>query len=403
LSAKLKGVIFGVQDILLQDQESKPNQSTEICKLLCYIVSKGLTPIVLANNEREDLEAELKRICPNLCWFTGSQSTFYKPKARAVEYVLEQMGWTNNEVIYVGSAKSDMLTAINGNVMFLNATWYGRSVEVGFEFTSPMEVGKYIDTFCLRDHSWFYCIEDSGLRYYSLAPFSTWKDTFRAYSQSAKDTMKDGLGKPDFWAKYLTSAVYFSGMANEINYICPYPGHSPDSRQIALEEALISFSKAIRKKYIGDLLVRHTKALKSQAVRNQRKQVHQSTQLNTIHVNKKPIKNGAVRYATSPLAEGKTVLVIDDFCTEGYSLEAARVYLQQTGAKVICLSLLKTINTSYNQILDIDKFDPYKPNSSLQIISTQQRPYQDHIINNETPQELTNKLSAYDNWQWPND
>ncbi len=400
MSAKLKGVIFGVQDVFQQDQESKPNQSAEICKLLYYVVSQGLTPVILANNQREDLETKLKSICPNLRWFIGSPDTFYKPQGRAVAYVLNQMGWTNNEVIYVGSKNDDMRTAINGKVMFLNATWYGRSVEVGFEFTSPTEVGKYIDTFCLRDHSWFYQIENGELRYYSLAPFSTWKEMYKAYSQSAKDTMKDGLGNSDFWAKYLTSAVYFSGMSNEINYICPYPGHSPDSRQIALEEALISFSKAIHKKYIGDLLVRHTKALKSQTARNQGNKVDQLNQLNTIHVNKNPIKNGTVHYTTSPLSRGKTVLVIDDFCTEGYSLEAARVYLQQAGAKVICLSLLKTINSSYNQILDIDKFDPYQPHSSLQV-SSQQHPYRNHIMDNETPQELNDKLAAYDNWNWP--
>jgi orotate phosphoribosyltransferase len=36
------------------------------------------------------------------------------------------------------------------------------------------------------------------------------------------------------------------------------------------------------------------------------------------------------------MKHGKTVLVVDDFCTQGNSFEAARAFIRATGAQVVC-------------------------------------------------------------------
>ena len=71
----------------------------------------------------------------------------------------------------------------------------------------------------------------------------------------------------------------------------------------------------------------------------------------------------AMTYVQSPLRPGRFVLVVDDFCTQGNSFEAARAYVERTGARAICLGWLKTINTDYLKIADPPGIvDPYAAN-----------------------------------------
>ena len=86
-------------------------------------------------------------------------------------------------------------------------------------------------------------------------------------------------------------------------------------------------------------------------------------QLRTIKLNPTPLRgvNGAP-YKATPVKTGKTVLLVDDICTEGNSFEAGRTFIRATGADTICLSWLKTINTNYHAIAPQLKISaPYAP------------------------------------------
>ena len=73
----------------------------------------------------------------------------FKPQAAATEFILEQQGWTNSEVVLVGNSDIDMKTASTGQLMFLNATWHGTANRYGFQFASPLDVARFIDCMCL--------------------------------------------------------------------------------------------------------------------------------------------------------------------------------------------------------------------------------------------------------------
>lgn len=147
----------------------------------------------------------------------------------------------------------------------------------------------------------------------------------------------------------LAASVYLSGLGDEIDYIAPYPGHSTNSKQPVISDALTILANSLRKRYLPNLIVRHTTAPKSQAARIQGKEVDPLDQLNTIRLNPKPTKNakGDV-YANPPLRPGKAILVVDDICTEGNAFETARAYIENTRAKAISLAWLKTINRNYH-------------------------------------------------------
>lgn len=400
MNKSLKCVFFGDRNVI-----GFNNYLYGVDRLIGFLLERNIRPVILSNDrtdERLFLEKNLKNKYRELIWYIADRdNTPKKPKSESVSSVLQALELEANEAIYVGNSDPDMKTAVNSNLLFLNASWCGKNIDYGFEFQTPYEIARFIDVFCQRDNLWSYAINDRNLEYYALGIYGTWEEKYKIYSDDAREAVKYGRGHPDFWIKYLLSTVYFSGLHERIDYIAPYPSHKQGSTPTVMEEAVITFAKCFRKKYLKDLITRHTNAVKSSYARTQGKQLDHLNQLNTINLNSSPIKDSSgKRYKNCPLQEGKTVLVIDDFCTQGYSLEAARVYIEQTGAKVILLSLLKTINKNYSKADIVKQFSPFQANRFTPIEKTLEYPFYKHIIEKSADREIRHKLETYDEWKW---
>jgi hypothetical protein len=399
MNEKLKCVVFGDRDVIKDD-----DRLPEFKRLIGFLVDRNIKPVILSNDlneERLSLEAQLKQDYPQLDWYIADRDDVpKKPKAGAVGFVLDRLGIEPKLAIYVGNTEIDMQTAVNSKLLFLNATWYGENTDYGFKFPTPQEIALFIDIFCLRDHLWAYRINDRSLEYYALGIYGT-QETKYDYSFDAREAAKFGRGHPDFWIKYLLSTVYLSGIHERIDYITPYPGHQQGSTPTVMEETIVTFAKCCRQKYLKDLIVRHTTATKSAYARSDGRHLDHFNQLNTVCLNPTPVKNdkGDI-YKKFPIKKGKTVLVIDDFCTQGYSLEAARNFIEQTGAKVILISLLKTIIKSYERIDNLGKFDPCKPHQFSVVGKTHVYPFDSYLIEKSAHQEIRSKLQQYDSWHW---
>ena len=233
----------------------------------------------------------------------------FKPKAAATAFILKQQGWTNREVVLIGNSDIDMKTASTGQLMFLNATWHGTANAYGFQFASPLDVARFIDCVCLGLNDWFWAINDGPLRVYAMAPFSTLSSQYlqaHAYSASARATSKYGAGDSTFWGRLLAARVYFSGLVDEIDYITAYPGHAPDSAPTVIADALNILGGSLRKSYLPDLLIRHSKAQKSQTARIAGKNVDVVNQLTTIRLNPTPLRGLTGKtYKAMPVRSGK--------------------------------------------------------------------------------------------------
>ncbi|WP_221074045.1 phosphoribosyltransferase [Agarivorans aestuarii] len=124
-------------------------------------------------------------------------------------------------------------------------------------------------------------------------------------------------------------------------------------------------------------------------------------QLNTIKLNRLPTWNYNRPYANPPLGRGKTVLLVDDICTKGWSLDAARKYIEKTNAKTIMVTWLKTINTNYCPIGDLGNFDPYEANQFANVPMAQEYNYHKYLVDHNASEELGEQLEQYLNWDWP--
>jgi hypothetical protein len=224
------------------------------------------------------------------------------------------------------------------------------------------------------------------------------------YSAHARNTAKHLGGDATFWGRLLASRVYFSGLVDEIDYICSYPGHSTSSQEPVVTDALTILADSLQRRYLPDLIVRHAKATKSQSARMQGQSVGHLNQLNTIRLAKFPIKSkSGERYKSCPIKSGKTVLVIDDICTEGNSFESARALIEKTGANCVLLAWLKTINTDYKAIsAALPILNPFSPVDLSSVkIPTESYYYSPAIRNSSATANLSDVFERYYGWNWP--
>lgn len=408
--SKIKGVILSVEDTLVRQAggEGVPSAFAEVTKLIRFLQLAGIEFVVTTNRpwtvgpEKTPLRDRLQERWGPFPYLSLEDDPNMPPRPRAAftEYILQKMGWTDTETVYIGSTENDMRTAVNGGLLFLRATWYADHLDYGFDFATPKDIARFLAVFCRREHLWGYQIVDGDFEYYAIAPFSTMKEAFAAYSADARSAAKHGLGHFDFWVGALVSSLYFSGIHKRVDYIAGYPGHQQASGN-AMDSALAIFGKCFRSRFLPDLVQRHTTATKMQTARNSGVTVGHNIQLDTIKLNRTPHKSATDVYKTSPLdKKRKTVLLIDDICTRGYSMEAARAYLQQTGTKVIMASWLKTINTDIER-LGPYKFDPYVINNFPAANVAKVYPYKNYLTSLHAPTELNRMLESYVTWDWP--
>ncbi|OHD04531.1 MAG: hypothetical protein A2095_02670 [Sphingomonadales bacterium GWF1_63_6] len=411
----LKGVIFSLHDVLLKEGAIDAALFDETIRLLRFLPSRSVKPVFIGNHDwtvtskgqsrpfRELLE---ERIGPVGYYVAGRDGMPYKPKADATAHVQADQGWDRREVIYVGNSPNDMKTAANGRLMFLNAMWHSNATPYGFQFNSPLDIARFVDCLCLGLKDWFWALEKDDLRVYALAPFTTMSARYaqaHAYSENARSTSKHGIGDANFWGRLLIARVYFSGLVDEIDYIAAYPGHAPDSKPTVIADALNILGQSQRKSYMPDLVVRHKKAVKSQTARSSGGSVGVENQVNTIMLNRTPTRGVAgPTYKNPPVRAGKTVLLVDDICTEGNSFEAGRAFIDATGARTICLSWLKTINTDYRAIVrPIPSIDPYRPVTGSGSIATTPHGYSSAIRTAGATTDLAAIHNRYSSWAWP--
>ena len=131
-----------------------------------------------------------------------------------------------------------------------------------------------------------------------------------------------------------------------------YPGHTGDTPVLPiLSRYLRQDGPLAEDRYLPHLLMRHTPAVKVAYARRRGTGVGFTNQANTVHLNP--------RYRE--LLKGRRVLILDDFCTQGYSFEWARHLLMQAGAaKAICISLGRCGRTYLRQRLVTNRrCDPF--------------------------------------------
>jgi hypothetical protein len=95
------------------------------------------------------------------------------------------------------------------------------------------------------------------------------------------------------------------------------------------------------------------------------------------------------------------VLVVDDFCTNGRSLDVARAYIEAAGGKAVLFSWLKTISLPYLHMNPAPSLQPFQVNTMAREPSAVNFNYTPHIVSDDAPTEIDALLAAYKRWKWP--
>jgi hypothetical protein len=239
-----------------------------------------------------------------------------------------------------------------------------------------------------------------------LGLISSRDPTAGRYSGDAIDTFKNqSLRHRDFWTKYLVSTLYLAGIHQVPDLlVAPYPGHKQGYDNPVIRDALLTFAQCFRRTYCPDLIVRHTTATKSQEARRRGESLDHRNQLNTIHITKKPRKGGGGPYKAPPFKKPRSVLVVDDFTTEGYGLDSARAYLRNipTVKDVILVSLGRFPNRDLHELYPLPKIlDPFGPNVFPKPLGERIHAYSSGVVSPRATREIADHIGEYDRWEWP--
>ena len=159
-----------------------------------------------------------------------------------------------------------------------------------------------------------------------------------------------------FFMLHLLGSIYLDGLYETADWWTTYPG-SDGGTNVAMNEFFDIAAKLFRDKFKPGLLVRHSPAVDSGETRAAGGSVSFINQVNTVC-----LKDDT---ATIEQIRGKTLVLIDDFITEGYSSEWARNLLLKAGAaNVITIAIGKYGSNFYCESprpgLNWDPFVPRK-------------------------------------------
>ena len=377
----LKAIIFGLWDTLIFEGKFADHKTLYkgVDKFLKFVSKNGIIPIVLTKRTArltngsvndKDWKSSLKEFyTTDFNFIIPHEEGLPKKSTTAiVDHIKSKYGLASNEIVYIGNSEMDFRTAVNSKLLFINAKWHCENVKkYGISISDPIQLINFIKLFCSKSHLWQF-ISNNPIKFYSLAPFSTYKNRYKDYSFAAKLAAKQNNEKKEFFLNHAATSIYFSGLFEEFDFITVYPGHEKGYGNPVMNESLSILGSFFRKKYIPDLIIRHKTSIKLQHARIKGISFDKiADQLSTIHLNKTPMQSEKRRYKDfSTKIKGKRILVIDDFCTEGTSLEAARNLIIAAGGECIGMSWLKTINTNYKVYDLIKPKNPFVPNNYSQ-------------------------------------
>ena len=409
----LKAVLIGPRGTVFKDGKVQPGVLNELVMFIRRMQAKGVHvglwsqhPVGYRQADRvEPVESYLSRQC-------GTQVPFYHanygqlPARRfggSVNLILQEIGVQPYEVILVGNDREDMLAGVNNNLLLLRPEWYPGETEYGFLVDSVSDMAQFCELFGLRQHPIFWSVDWKDVQVRSMGPFSTMRrPDFAIFGSDARNVAKFGAGNRRFWFLMIVSSLYFSGLLRDVHYLCPFPGHDPDSKspvQQGLDAFLTTLGKCFRKDYLPDFIIRHQASIKSQTAAAGQKTF--LNQLNTLHLNRRPRHYDRDPNQKPIDLRGKCVLVVDDFCTNGRSLDVARAYIEAAGGKAVLFSWLKTISMPYLYMNPAPSLHPFQVNTIATEPNALNFNYTPHIVSNDAPPEIDALLDAYRRWKWP--
>lgn len=357
----LKAVIFDLGDTLIVGNNAVPGTPEIIQKLK----SQNIKIVVISNRPKTEGQGKLLSVGISIDLLVTQEDTHVKKGSpEFVDYPCRILGLSRNEVILVGHSKLDMWTASNAKIVFINVQWAPQEHEYGIKIDSPSELDDFIFNIFLKEHFWYWRLDETDAQGRKIQIRSL-IDGFGAGIVGLRkklinllklkiDQKINGTSLRTFLVHHILASIYLSGLYETVDFWTTYPGHKIGSGNEVMDEFLTLTSQLFRDKYLRSLITRHADAPKSAFERRAGRNPPFINQSNTVKLDdteKERIRN-------------KSILVIDDFTTDGNSFECARnmLYLGDA-AEVICVSIGKY--NQYHTIIEPHQglhWDPFSTN-----------------------------------------
>jgi hypothetical protein len=408
----LKAVLIAPHGTVYQNGQAQPNLLEELVLFIQRMQARGVHvglwsrhPVTCTSHGRtERVETFLSRA-------TGASVPFYQaasgdlPARRmkgSAGPILSRLGVKPQETILVGNEQEDMLAGLHNQLLLVRPEWYPASHSYGFEIPSIGELAQFCELFGLRRYPIYWSINSNLFRVRAMGPFSTFSPDFAAFGADARNAAKLGGGTLRFWFLMIISSLYFSGLIHEVDYICPFPGHNPavpSAPGKGFDAIMSTLGKCFNKTYLPDLILRHVTSTKSQPIKAANRTF--LNHLNTLHLNRYPRKyEGEPRKSPISLRDER-VLVVDDICTSGRSLDVARAYIEAAGGSAVLFAWLKTINVGFAHMRTGPTLRPFEANLIGAEPPALEYRYSSNIVSHGAPAEIEQTRVAYRRWKWP--
>jgi Haloacid dehalogenase-like hydrolase len=355
----VKAVVLDLDGTLI-DASGQP--VTGVPEMLDALRGMGLGIAVASNQTRAFEKLSRAGLRADLIIDRGLTGGVKKGSPVWVTKALEAFEIQGNEIVWLGDSNLDMRSAVNARILYFNAGWSQPNYPYGINLSAPALLPLYLSEFFVKPVSWYWEFngtDGQGQRVIAKAMMDTRGAGISALQNDLVGVLK-GSRNPrigpmmlrDFVFLHFVGSLFGDSFYHEIDTWTAYPS-SRRGVNPALGTLVNLAAKLFRERYVEDLLVRHTVATDSGEARLRQEPVDFSNQSNTMQLN--PEHRQRIR--------GQFVVVIDDFTTDGYSGECARLLLLKAGAaKVACINIGKY--GRYNSVISLTPnhaWDPYEP------------------------------------------
>jgi histidinol phosphatase-like enzyme len=365
-----------------------PGTDADVVSLLGYLNQHGIQHIVVTNKSEASVLRKFNQAGYQLPNHIISPACFNprkrKPSPEFINEVMQRTGFQNHELIYIGDdTRTDILCAINAGILPLGATYSSantaNNLQYCLELSSISDIQVFLEMFSRMDSPYFGWECLSGAIDVRCA-----LSEHRAIRYELEDLLKrgndrqlpSGVNVSQLVIATLLSQIYFSGLANDADYITLYPGHTLGSLNPFLNQFLQNYSRILKIRF-EQLIIRHVNARSSRRTNDRTLE----NQINSIHLD--PTKQKYI--------QGNHIIVLDDFTTSGTSLEAAKLLLQQGGARRVTLMAFGKFRPSHVVYTLINPIDPYQPVT----ITDSDYLMSEHYSTNDTDLYFRNHIRPY--------
>ncbi|MBN2210388.1 MAG: HAD family hydrolase [Sedimentisphaerales bacterium] len=269
----IKAVLFDLDGTLI---DSSGHLVPNINTLISGLDHRDIKWLVLSNQGRRRALQMLSNasLNPHLL-ITNDDVNERKPSPAFCKYAADKLDIELNEMIYVGdNDKTDAICAINAGVLYLNAGWSNKHNRYGLNIITPRNILSFIDTFLSRDRGWYIELNNNDRHGRPISVRGLYDATSvlnRELVRRARDAIKEMADlkrlRDSIYLFFLTT-LYLDNIYQDIDWWVLYPSSGQTAPRHNLEIFISFASKLFKDRYKNDLLIRHTRSIKSAFARH---------------------------------------------------------------------------------------------------------------------------------------